>query len=184
MPSAKGHPAVLEEICRSLSPVAGVSEVTVNETIGTITVLYDPKRHIDFHDHLSRGEGAHRELLHLSPPPPEPPRSEVDEAMEMLEKEAEFLAAHSHGAQMIFDTLKKFDAALKKATDNNVDLRLLAPLGLAAYAFLELGFEVGTPVWLTLSLFSFNHFLSMHTQPPPTHPSPPYSKPPKPNRLT
>jgi hypothetical protein len=177
VPSGKGKPAVLEEISRSLSPIPGVNEVTINEAIGTITVLYDPHRHIDFHSHLSHGEGFHQTTLHLAPPDPAPPASEIDEAMDMLEKEAEFLSSHSHGAKVVFEMLKKVDISLKRATDNNLDLKLLAPLVLAVYGFLELGFEAGTPVWLTLGLFSFNHFITLHTQTPPTHPTPP--KPPK-----
>ena len=176
VPSAKDNPEALEEIKRSLAPIAGVSEVTVNESIGTITVHYDPKRHPDFHAHLSGAEGSHQETIHLSPPPSSSnagPITEVDEAMEMLEKEAAFLSSHSHSAKVVFDMLRKLDIELKKATDNNIDLKVLAPLGLAAYAFMELGFEAATPVWLTLGMFSFNHFVSLHTQTPTTHPKPP-----------
>jgi hypothetical protein len=169
VPSAKGNPEALEAIKRSLDPVHGVSEVTVNETIGTVTVHYDPDVHEDFHGHLCCAEGAHQE--HLNVQPCEAPRGEVEEAVEMLEKEAEFLSSHSHSAKVIFDALRQCDAALKKSTGNNVDLKVLAPLGLAVYAFLELGFEAATPVWLTLGLFSFNHFITLHTQTPTTHPA-------------
>jgi hypothetical protein len=172
VPSAKGDPAALEKIRNALSPVNGVNEVVVNEAIGTITVHYDPDRHVDFHRHLSETEGSHHEHLLVPPPPTPGPISEVDEAMEMLNKEAEFLSSHSHSAKVLFDMLRRFDAGLKKATDNNVDLKVLAPLGLAVYAFLELGFEAATPVWLTLGVFSFNHFVTLHTQTPTTHPTP------------
>jgi hypothetical protein len=170
VPSAKGDPAALEAIRNALSPIQGVHEVIVNHAIGTITVHYDPARHVDFQSHLSNAEGSHQEHLHV--PPPSVPVSEVDEAMEMLNKEAEFLSSHSHSAKVLFDVLRKFDAGLKRATDNNVDLKVLAPLGLAVYAFLELGFEAATPVWLTLGVFSFNHFVTLHTQTPTTHPAP------------
>ena len=78
---------------------------------------------------------------------------------------------------MLFDMLRKFDVGLKRATDNNADLKVLAPLGLAVYAFLELGFEAATPVWLTLGVFSFNHFVTLHTQTPTTHPAQRQSNP-------
>jgi hypothetical protein len=178
VPSAKGDPAALEEIRRTLSPVPGVSRVDVNEAIGTITVHYDPAKHVDFHGHLAHAEGSHQEMLHVAPPPPAlPALTEVDEAMEMLEKEAAFLSSHSHAANVLFEGLRKFDIELKKATDNNLDLKVLAPLGLAIYAFLELGFEAATPVWLTLGVFSFNHFVTLHTTTPTTCPPPPRSKP-------
>jgi len=174
VPSAKGNAAALEEIKRSLDPVPGVSEVTVNEAIGTVTVIYDPKRHPDFHAHLNTSEGSHQDTIQLPPAPSKSgPVTEVDEAVEMLEKEAEFLASHSHSAKVIFESLKKLDAELKKATNNNLDLKVLTPLALAVYAFMELGLEAATPVWLTLGVFSFNHFVTLHTQMPPTHPKPP-----------
>ena len=177
VPSAKNNPEALEEIKRSLAPIPGVSEVTLNESIGTITVHYDPNRQPDFHAHLSGAEGSHQETMQLSRPPSPShagPVTEMDEAMEMPEKEAEFLSSHSHSAKVVFDMLRKFDIELKKATDN-VDLKVLAPLGLAAYAFMQLGFEAATPVWLTLGMFSFNHFVSLHTETPTTHPKPPVS---------
>jgi hypothetical protein len=179
VPSAKGNPAALEEIRNALAPVHGVNDVIVNHAIGTITVHYDPKHHVDFQSHLSNAEGSHQEHLDV-PSPSGGPISEVDEAMEMLNKEAEFLSSHSHSAKVLFDMLRKFDAGLKKATDNNLDLKVLAPLGLAVYAFMELGFEAATPVWLTLGVFSFNHFVTLHTQTPTTHPAPRQSHPPGP----
>lgn len=175
VPTAKGDLEALEAIKRSLEPLVGVCEVTVNETTGSVTVHYDPKRHPDFHSHVSHSEGSHQENLQLHPPPPvvRGPITEVDEAIEMLEKEAEFLASHSHTAKALFDALRRFDIELKKATGNNLDLKVLTPLALAVYAFLELGFEAATPVWLTLGVFSFNHFVTLHTQTPTTHPKPP-----------
>jgi hypothetical protein len=182
VPSAKGDPEALEQIRRSLEPVAGVSEVMVNEAIGTITVHYDPDQHADFHHHLAHAAGGHQEMLEVKPPSLPTPLSEVDEAVEMLEKEAEFLSSHSHAAKAVFDGIRKCDVALKKATDNNLDMKVLAPAALAVYAFMELGFEAATPVWLTLGLFSFNHFVTLHTQTPTTHPSPESIKLPKPGQ--
>ena len=159
VPSAKGNPKVLEAIKRSLTPLTGVNEVVVNEAIGTITVHYDPKRHADFHKHLS-GEGHHKKMMTLPAPPV---LSEVDEVAETLAKEAEYLSSHSHTAKFFVDLIRKCDLELKRASDNQLDLKVLAPLGLAIYAFLEMGFEASTPVWLTLGLFSFNHFVDLHT---------------------
>jgi hypothetical protein len=168
VPSAKGNPKALEQIRQSLIPLSGVNEVTVNPSIGTITVNYDPKRHADFHRHLS-GEGHHKKVMSLPPPPK---LSEIDEIAETMEREAEYLASHSHSAKAVFDFIRKCDVQLKRATDNQLDLKVITPLALAVYAFLELGFEAATPVWLTLGVFSFNHFVDLHThtghrQPPP-----------------
>jgi uncharacterized radical SAM superfamily Fe-S cluster-containing enzyme len=94
---------------------------------------------------------------------PPPKLSEIDEVAETLEKEAEYLANHSRTAKVVFDFVRKCDLELKRATDNQIDLKVLAPLGLAVYAFVEMGIEASTPVWLTLGLFSFNHFVDLHT---------------------
>jgi len=159
VPSAKGNPAALEAIKKTLKPLAGVHEVTVNEALGTITINYDPKRHADFHKHLT-GEGEHKQAILLSDPPK---LSEVDETIEMLEKEANYLASHSHSAKLLIDFVRSCDLQLKRATDNQLDLKVLAPLGLAVYVFVEMGVEAATPVWLTLGLFSFNHFIDLHS---------------------
>ncbi len=159
VPSAKGNPEALEAIKKSLSSLNGVHEVIVNEATGSVTVRYDPNRHADFHEHLS-GEGHHRQVMEMAPPPK---LSEIDEVAETLEKEAEYLSNHSHTAKVVFDFVRKCDLELKRATDNQIDLKVLAPLGLAVYAFVEMGIEASTPVWLTLGLFSFNHFVDLHT---------------------
>jgi hypothetical protein len=159
VPTAKGNPQALEEIRKSFASLTGVESVSVNAAIGTVTVIYDPDKHEDFHEHLT-GEGHHQKVVDV----PAPPKfSEVDEVAEVLEKEAEYLSSRSHTAKALIDALKGFDRGLKKATGNQVDLKVLTPLGLAVYAFLELGFEAATPVWLTLGIFSFNHFVELHT---------------------
>jgi hypothetical protein len=166
VPSAKGDSASLQKIAQSLAPIPGVREVTLNEILGTITIHYESQEPADFCRHLTKGEGTHRAAFQVPVP-----TTEADEAIEMWEKEAAFLAEHSHSAKLFFGLFKRLDTELKKATNNNVDLKVMAPLGLAIYAFLELGFEVATPVWLTLGLFSFNHFITIHT------PSSPGTKP-------
>ena len=40
------------------------------------------------------------------------------------------------------------------------------PLGLAVYSFVEIGLEASTPLWVTLGIFSFNSFLTLHAPAP------------------
>ncbi len=35
------------------------------------------------------------------------------------------------------------------------------PLGLAAVTFIEIGATAATPVWVTIGLFSLNHFIEL-----------------------
>src|SRR5258708_410232 len=94
-----------------------------------------------------------------------PPLTEIAELENELEDEAEYLAEHSEAARAIVEFCKSLDRKVKRATNNAVDLKVLVPLGLAAYTFVEIGVEAATPVWLTLGLFALNHFVEMHAQP-------------------
>jgi len=176
VPSAKGNPKALEEIKRSLTSLTGVHEVTVNAATGSIVVNYDPKRHADFHKHLSGG-GEHKKAVEMADPPK---LSEIDEVEEMLEKEAEYLSKHSHSAKAVVDFIRRCDVGLKRITGNQLDLKVLTPMALAVYAFLELGFEAASPVWLTLGLFSFNHFVDLHSHHEPEAAAPPRRRPVRP----
>jgi hypothetical protein len=111
------------------------------------------------HDTLSAHAGDHLQLRRRAP------ITEIDELENQLEEEAEYLAEHSQAARIIVDFCKSLDREVKRATNNAVDLKVLVPLGLAAYTFVEIGVEAATPVWLTLGLFALNHFVEMHAHP-------------------
>lgn len=140
----------------------GVKSVDVNSTTGSVIVSYDAEKHADFPGTLARHAEANN-LFTLEPPK----ISEVDEIIEGIEKEAEFLAEHSETAKAIVEFVKGLNHEIKKATNNNLDLQVLVPLGLAAYAFLQLEADVATPLWVTLGMFSFNSFVSLHQHPHP-----------------
>jgi hypothetical protein len=168
VPSAKGDPTALEEIRKSLCNVAGVKDVQINPTIGSVTIQYDPRHHADFEQHLASEESQQNVVVVR----PEPKLEDLEEIDDLLVNEMEFLAQHSHSAKAISNWFQAFDRGIKVATNNAVDLKVLVPFGLAVVAFTELGITASTPLWVTLGLFSFNHFVDMHTPPPPTGPKP------------
>jgi hypothetical protein len=159
IPAAKGNEVLLEQIKRSLSPIPGVHAIDVNPSTGSVIMHYDPAVHEELHLTLSTHGKDHFEL------PRRAPVTEIDELEHQLEEEAEFLAEHSEAARIIVDFCRGLDREVKLATNNAVDLKVLVPLGLAAYTFLEIGVEAATPVWLTLGLFALNHFVEMHAHP-------------------
>ena len=160
---SKGEPRLLEEIRQAIAPLKGVKSVDVNPATGSVVVHYNPAMHEGFQAHLAtHGENAGSFILM----PPE--ISEVDELAKKIEQEAEFLSEHSAAARTIVDAFKTADRALKIATDNTVDLKVLLPLGLAVYSFVEIGLEASTPLWVTLGIFSFNSFLALHAPQPKT----------------
>ncbi len=158
---AKGDAEFLERIKQSLSPMPGVRRVDVNPQTGSVLIEYDPAAHSDFHERLER-HAAEGDIFDLKPPE----LSEVDELARRIEREAEFLSARSEVAKSIVDFVKQINVGVKKLSNNAVDLNVLLPLGLAVYSVLELETDVSTPMWVTLGIFSFNSFLTLHTQPP------------------
>jgi hypothetical protein len=165
VPAAKGKPEALEAIRKSLAGVSGVSEVEVNEAIGSVTIHYDPKRHLDFEKQLSI-ESSAQDVVSVEPAPKLQDLEAIDE---MIEHETAFLVQHSHSAKAIMDLANGIDAGVRRLTNNVVDLKVLVPASLAAAAFLELGITASTPIWVTLGLFAFNHLVDLNSHPATTN---------------
>jgi hypothetical protein len=164
VPSAKGDAEELEAIRRSLSNLPFVNEVKVTESLGSITIHYDPSRHGELHQYLTAQETEQSLSLESVPKLESAPKlADLSHVDEMIEREAEFLARNSHTAKAIVELVRRADHELKRVTGNAVDLKVVFPLALAVATFVELGVTAATPVWLTLGLFSFNHFVEMHT---------------------
>lgn len=160
IPAAKRNLPILNEITQSITGVEGIRNIETNVVTGSIVVEYDHRASPDFPQRLT-SHGANTGLFNLQAPE----LSEVDELAANIEREAEFLAAHSEAARTIVDAVKILNTGLKRATHNNLDLKVLLPFGLAAWAIVEHDPEIATPLWLTLSIFSFNSFVSLHAQP-------------------
>ena len=158
VPAGRHNRQLLEQLQQSIAPIAGVRYVKINPATGSLLVEYDHAQHGDFHETL-RQHGESEKLYVLTPPA----ISEVDELAEKIEREAQFLAAHSELARQIVDGFTHVNLALRRATNNNLDLKVLLPLGLAAYTILELEADMATPLWVTLGMFSFNSFISLHS---------------------
>ena len=155
----RNHPKSLEDVKRAIAPMHGVCRVDVNSTTGSITIHYDPALYSKFHDQLA-AHGEATGAFHLDPPT----FGEGGELIKNVEAEAEFLSRHSETARTIVDAFSALNRSVKRATDNNIDLKVLLPLGLAVYSLLEIGIETSTPLWITLGIFSFNSFVSLHTR--------------------
>jgi hypothetical protein len=80
-----------------------------------------------------------------------------------IKAEAEFFAERSELAKTTVDLFRNLDLQLKLTTGNTIDLKILLAGGLAAYTFWEIGAEAATPMWVTLALFSLNHFAELHS---------------------
>jgi hypothetical protein len=155
IPSAKGNPELLQQIGDTFSQIPGIEQITVNPVTGSIVLQYDTELHDEFH-------GGLKHHYHHTYEQPAPPSTEIDSMAQKIEEEAEFLAQNSASARAVVDFFKSMDRNIKKATNNNADLKMVLAGGVVAVTLLEVGASAATPVWVTLSLFMMNHFIEMH----------------------
>ncbi len=164
IPAGKGKPELLKQISETFAVIPGIEQVTVNPTIGSVVLFYDTDRHDEFHNTF-RGhyeahggnDGGGNGLRHGAD-------TELDKLTNSIEAEAEFLASHSHTARAVVDFVKKIDHEIKLATNNNLDLKIVFAVGIICLTVFEVGATAATPVWVTLAIFTVNHFIQMHEQ--------------------
>jgi len=173
IPAAKTTPGLLDQIKAAFDGHPGIDAIDVNQSTGSIVIYYDPEHHADVAslftsmDKTAAASMAHMAPLSAPPPAPAAPahhglRTKIDDEISAIAAEAEFLAEHSHAASAAVDYIKALDRQLKRSTNNNIDLKILVPVGLAAFTILEIGVATATPMWVTLALFSLNHFVELH----------------------
>ena len=157
MPRAKGDPLWCQHLRQVLLGLPGLTQVEINPVTGSILLHYAAEQHGEFLRQLA-AQATHADLFALQPPA----LSEAETLARTIETEAEVLATQSETARRIVTGVEQFNLAVKRATGNTLDLNVLLPLGLAFYAFFEVGAEVTTPLWVTLGIFSFNSFVALH----------------------
>jgi hypothetical protein len=155
IPAGKDNPELLKQISDAFGVIPGIEEVTINPTTGSVVLYYDTEHHDEVHGSLARHHGVASAR---------PPVTQLDELASRIENEAAFLASHSHTARAVVDFVKKIDREIKLATSNTVDLKIVLALGLIGLTVMEVGATAATPVWVTLAIFTVNHFIEMHPQ--------------------
>lgn len=167
IPAGKGNAELLKQISEVFGAIPGIEEVKVNPATGSVVLHYDTDRHDEFHGALREHHTAHNEkhgapngaagLMHGAD-------TELDKLTNSIEAEAEFLARHSHSARAVVDFVKKVDQEVKRATNNSVDLKIIFAVGIICLTVFEVGATAATPVWVTLAIFTVNHFIQIHEQ--------------------
>jgi hypothetical protein len=170
IPAGKGNPELLKQISETFAVIPGIEEVTVNPTTGSVVLHYDTDRHDEFHGSFrghyeahsaahGGGNGAGNGAMHGAD-------TELDKLTHSIEAEAEFLASHSHTARAVVDFVKGLDREIKRATNNTIDLKIVFAVGIIGLTVFEVGATAATPVWVTLAIFTVNHFIEMHERQP------------------
>lgn len=152
--SAKGDTEFLREVAETFSVIPGIQQVDVNPITGSIILRYDDENKY-FNEKLAQN------LLLINTQQSRMIGSEYDELARKIEKEAEYLAQRSELARAIVDFFKQLDREIKVATYNVIDLKIILAIGALGLMIFEIGATAATPVWLTLSIFTFNHFIEL-----------------------
>jgi cation transport ATPase len=165
LPAGKNNADLLERIQRGLVQIPGADRIEVNLLTGSIVVQYEPSLHQGFRERLAAfATDAGLFALHESASPDS--NDETRQLVRDIQTEMEYLAKRSRAAETILSQARKANLAVKKATENSVDLNVLVPLGVATVSAVAIGLKAATPLWLTLAIFSFHSFVALHSQPP------------------
>jgi hypothetical protein len=152
----------LKQVSETFAVIPGIERVTVNPTTGSVVLYYDTDRHDEFHGTFRGHYEAHGGNHHAAAD--HGADTELDKLTQSIQTEAEFLASHSHTARAVVDFVKNVNREIKLATNNNLDLTIVFATGIICLTVFEVGATAATPVWLTLAIFTVNHFIQMHEQ--------------------
>jgi hypothetical protein len=140
---------------RLISELSGVESVRVNATSSSIVVAYNPSDPV-FRVRL-RDSSAVSEWLDLTE------GGGLFAAMDdAVITGVRYLERHSRLAESVVSTAEQMDNSLRRASDGYLDLKVLLPLGVAAATSMHKARGKGTPMWMTMGIFAFNAFLSLH----------------------
>lgn len=154
LPHAKGKVPVLQKVKDFIAATPGVTQAEFNSVTGSMLVHYDHGSQPDFHNVL-RMRAETEELFSLVLPEV----AVTKKVIEVVERDADLLAQRSLAARLLVQFFKKLDLAIRRATGNVVDLRVLLLIGVGGYSIVRSirGKAVG-PLGLILVLFAFEYF--------------------------
>ena len=158
--SEDGDSHLLEKIQRTVGEISGVSRVRLNHLTGSVVIEYNPKHYETMVESAAKATAQH-ELIRLI----SPQAAEIDAALRYAQMELQGLARHSLTAKFLMGAVHLINLQIKHATGNVIDLRVLLPLCLSAYSVVS-DKEKPSPLWVTLLIFSFNAFVSLHPAKP------------------
>jgi len=157
--AACDNPALLEDLKQVLDGVPGIDAIVVKPDSGSLVLQYAPHLEAEIEARFARPSSGDVEVSR------DRPGDELDQLVSKVEADAEFLADRSQWTHAAVEFFKQFDLQIRAATGNAIDLKIVLALGLAAVTFLGIGAAAATPMWVTLVVFSLNHFMEKH-QPP------------------
>jgi hypothetical protein len=156
MPDQEDALHLLEHVQRAISLIPEVNRIDVNRLTGSIVVEYDPAHFKQILTHATRAT-TQQGLVRLVTPE----AARIDAVLGYAQREMQKLAHYSMTAKQVMALLHRANLEIKHATANAIDLRTMLPLCLSVYSLMTDKKEP-SPLWVTLLIFSFNAFVSLH----------------------
>jgi len=154
IPAAKGRPDLLQRIVAGAGSASEIKSVEYNSVTGSVVICYAPAAHKNLEALGSiLGDSTLRVSMHASRPP-SGARSRHARRGERTEPSA--------AAKAITSFFRSLDREVRDATDNQLDLKVLLPLAVGVLGLFALRRKATTPLWLTLLIFAFHSFLTLH----------------------
>lgn len=147
---------LLARLESALSEIPFVHRVQVNASTGSVVIEYDRNRYAEVVERANAATERTERIRLISPE-----AAQLETAVEFAQQELQSLARHSLTAKELMALLHRINVGIKNASGNVVDLRVLLPLCLSAYS-LASDKDKPSPLWVTLLIFSFNAFVSLH----------------------
>lgn len=153
IPAAKGRPDLLREIVANAGSASDIKSVEYKPVTGSVVINYAPAAYKNLEALGSiLGDSALRVSMRTSRSP----------AGVRSRRAGRGRAEPSTAAKAITSFFRSLDGKVRDATDNEIDLKVLLPLTAGVFAFFALRRKWTTPLWLTLMIFAFHSFLTLH----------------------
>ncbi len=153
IPSAKGDYEFLEQARAALSALPHVLDVTCNAWTGSLLIVYSQEFQREFENALALGNGSATTPFVLQA---------VSNSSTAPARETHGKPRRSELSRAVTEVVIALDDAVRESTGNLLDLKTLLPLAVGGAGLMLLGRTKGTPLWLTLLIFGFSSFVTLH----------------------
>ncbi len=156
LPFLKGYESSAEQIKELISPITGINQIDFNPITGSAVITYDAARYETFPKQLAEYAAAFGLVITATSSTTNNNHHHVTNGSKNGSEDL------PQATQVLINSFKRLNAEVSAASGNGVDMKALLPISLAVYALLKIGSELTTPLWVTLGLFSFSSFVSLH----------------------
>ncbi len=147
--------AFFNDIKKAISSLSGVDSVRISRQSSSIVVHYkalDSAFHIRLKEDPSLKNWLEFDDI-----------TTLDtEKNKFTDLNSPYAEQHSRLAESIVSVAEQLDSGLLQASNGYLDFKVLLPIAIAVASSLHKAKGRGTPMWISLSTFAFNSFLTFH----------------------